>query len=98
MPFQAYFESEGVGDWYDCIEAASPGESPAVAPEKWQKVEIPAILERFIVERAVSLLLGGEGQIDKRRAQERMATDALDDTIYAHGDRGDFSRPEVGVR
>lgn len=98
MPHQAYFEVEGVGDWYECIEAASPGESPAVAPAKWRKLEWPAILEAYLVDRACALLLSGDGQQDKRRSMERSAVDQLDEAIFAYSDRGDFQLAQVGTR
>ena len=98
MPAQAYFEDDGVGDWYACILATSAGESPSSAPDKWVKLEIPAIFEAYLVDKATALLLTGEGQSDKRRAFERTAAEELEEVQYRHTERGDFERPEVMVR
>lgn len=98
MPSQAYFEVDGVGNWYACVQATSAGESPETAPDKWLLLEIPALFETYLVERVTALLLVQEGQLDKRRAQERIAAEELEELIYRHTERGDFERPEVMVR
>jgi hypothetical protein len=98
MPSQAYFEIDGVGDWYACIQATSAGESPATAPDKWVKLEIPAIFESYVVEKVTALLLVQEGQSDKRRAQEQAAAIELEELEFRHTERGDYARPEVMTR
>lgn len=98
MPTQAYFEQDGVGDWYGCIQATSASESPASAPDKWLKLEIPAIFETYLVDKATALLLVGEGQSDKRAAFERSSRAELEEVQCRHTDQGDFARPEVMVR
>lgn len=37
MPSQAYYE----GDWYECVTAASAGQSPGTHPSKWVKLTLP---------------------------------------------------------
>lgn len=91
MATQAYFS----GDWYQCIVATSAGESPATNPEKWAKMEIPAIAEDYLVEKAVALLLQADGMQDKRMQAEGLAKMALDDTIDYHAVAGDFERSTV---
>lgn len=98
MPSQAYFVQDGVGDWYACIAPASAGESPATAPDKWVRLEIPAIFEGYLVEKATELLLVGDGQMDKRRAAARAAEEVLTDLGFRHADRGEFERPRVLTR
>lgn len=98
MPSQAYFETDGVGDWYACIQATSAGESPSSAPDKWMKLEIPAIFEAYLVDKAVALLLTGEGQSDKRRLHSAWAEDELMKVTFEFTERGEFERPEVLVR
>jgi len=98
MTSQAYFEVDGVGDFYAATQVALPGESPTTAPDKWEKLEIPAIFETYLVEKAAALLLTGEGLSDKRRAHEGFAAEELEEIQYRHTERGEFERPEVMVR
>lgn len=98
MPTQAYFEVDGEGDFYACVSPTSPGESPTTAPEKWAKLEIPAILERFLVEQALCFLMMGEGQLDKRMAMQARVDALRDDLVFQYNDRGDLSTPDVRTR
>lgn len=90
MANHAYFEVDGVGDWYACVDPASPGESPLTAPAKWVKLEIPSFMEDAIVELAVAYLQGGDGQQDKRRDQRREGETALMNAFKLHGPKGDY--------
>jgi len=98
MPKQAYFEDDGVGDWYRCVSATLAGESPKTNPEKWVKVSIPSIFERFIVLEACVALLGGDGQSDKRALYQAQANALLLELVHRHSDRGDFYRAMVLTR
>ncbi|TXH41417.1 MAG: hypothetical protein E6Q97_37610 [Desulfurellales bacterium] len=98
MPSIAYFENDGVGDWYACIDAASPGQSPLTHPDKWQKLEIPMIFERFLTDSACASLLMGDGQMDKRRATEEAAEMELQRIVRRHATPADGMRPKVGTR
>lgn len=80
----AYFEEDGVGNWYHCIQAAGPGESPATNPEKWALVEIPAFFESLLVDMALRFILRGEGAADKALAEARAAAEQIDDLILRH--------------
>lgn len=97
MPAQAYYN----GEWYTATEVTAAGESPAGYPEKWQRLAIPAIFERFIVARAYSILLDAEGQTEKAIVNEGRAAKLLDDTaqreVGSTGNAADL-RPEVGTR
>lgn len=77
MASQVYFQ----GNFWDCVEATSPGETPATAPDKWRKVEIPRDALRFVPQGAFALLLDGDGQTDKRRAAEQRASALLDEAM-----------------
>lgn len=74
---QVYFE----GEFWECIADAAPGESPTSAPEKWQRLDIPAIFERFLVQSSLEKLLPDLGQNDKRRGERLTAADILSDTV-----------------
>lgn len=91
MPSQAYFESGGIGDVYDCVETTAPGETPITHPAKWRRVDIPAFLREAIVRKAASIVLAGEGQTDKARAEERQAEGVLESLAYR--DAGETSTP-----
>lgn len=101
MASQAYFATDGVeADFYDCIDAAAAGESPATNPEKWRRIEIPAVYEWFLVSRAASLLLPGEGQSDKARAEEVASAKTLDYALYRERNArcGRMRKPKVFTR
>ena len=94
---QAYFN----GDFYDALELSNPGESPSVAPSKWDKVEIPKLFERYLVRRAYSLALLADGQNDKSAAEERAAMGMLESIAsLAQGSTGNVTdqRSEVATR
>lgn len=71
------------GEFYDCLVTSEAGQSPTTHPENWRRVEIPRDAGNFVVQRAYSLLLSGDGQEDKRRSAERAATTALQEAILA---------------
>ena len=66
-------------DFYGCVTATSAGESPQSAPSKWVKAEVPARLERAVVQLAYATLLPAEGQNDKRSMEERIGQSYLDE-------------------
>lgn len=91
MPTQVYFEDEdGVGDFYDCLSAASAGQSPTTHPSKWAKIEIPAFLRSAIVEMASGQLQQSDGQSDRRARSMADAGSALYQTFVRHRPRGDY--------
>ena len=98
MPSQAYFESDGQGDWYECIVATSPGESPGTNPEKWRRLDLPAIFEDAVAQLAIAHLYIAEGQSDKARAQRAAGIDAKEQTAFLFVDRGDYHPAEVFTR
>ena len=98
MASQVYFESGGVGDWYDCIAVTSPGESPATAPDKWRKISIPQCLEQPIVDLALAFIERGESQADKSLAGKRSLEGEMDRLILQHADFGTLAQPMVFTR
>lgn len=90
MPNHAYFERNGEGDWYACLDAASPGETPFTHPAKWAKIGIPTYFERPIVELAVGYLLQSDGQTDKRREQNKEGEAELYRAYLQFRNRGDY--------
>lgn len=98
MASQVYFESGGVGDWYDCIAVTAAGESPATAPDKWRKISIPQCLEQPIVDLALAFIERGEAQSDKSLAGKRMLEGDMDRLILQHADFGTLAQPIVFTR
>jgi hypothetical protein len=97
MPSQCYYN----GDWYACLSATSPGQSPGSHPEKWKKLEIPAAFERYLVQAAYAALLPGEGQSDKRAGEARIAEQLLQDTrqrFQTQNGNEAVARPNVRTR
>jgi hypothetical protein len=100
MPNQAYFDDGDEGDFYDCLEDTLAGESPITNPEKWRRIDWPAVFEPFLVSRAVSILLVAEGQSDKARSEERAAGALLEELVYRNRNAraGRLQRPKVFTR
>ncbi|MBF8281271.1 MAG: hypothetical protein HW378_186 [Anaerolineales bacterium] len=95
MASQVYY----AGDFYDCIVATAPGESPATHPAKWARVEIPRLFERALVQGAFAETLLREGQMDKRRGEEALFKDDLDEiTADQMIHEADWERPVVLTR
>jgi hypothetical protein len=69
MSDQCYFE----GDFYQCTAATSAGESPASAPAKWGKVQIPAQWRWMLARLTYANLLELDGQTDKAMAARSLA-------------------------
>ena len=69
MAYQAYFESGGEGDWYNCLLNTAPAESPTTAPSKWSKLEIPHIFENVVALHAVAYILRSEEHTSELQSQ-----------------------------
>ncbi len=78
MATQCYYQ----GDFYYATVATAAGESPASAPDKWRRLDLPADIDRPVAEYAAGLLLAGDGQHDKDAALERRAQGMLDDRRF----------------
>lgn len=98
MPSQAYYESDGVGDWYEAIADTAPGESPVTHPELWRKIEIPQFMERCLVSAALAHLHRGDGQSDKSLAERRVLADEMELLVLQHADFQLAARPLVFTR
>ncbi len=84
---QVYFDNAGtqVGNFYDCVTAATPGESPASAAAKWEVVEIPEMFYGALVHRGVSKMMVSEGQDDRAAVPAGFAEEDLSlqtDVLY----------------
>lgn len=95
---QTYFvDADGVGDFYECVSPASPGQSPATHPAKWVRIQIPEFLREAVVEAAAGRLLQVDGQSDKRSVAAKLAQNALYETFIRHRPRGDYEPMPVHV-
>jgi len=91
MASQVYFvDADGVGEWYECVSLASPGQSPATHPAKWARVQIPAFLESAVVDIAAGYAYQSDGQGDRRRTIQKDGRDTLYQTFIRHRPRGDY--------
>ena len=59
------------GDYWTTNTTTLSGDSPEVAPTKWDKVEIPAFLCDFAAQGAAIARLQGEGQLEKALAENQ---------------------------
>ena len=99
MPDQCYYS----GEFYQCATAASAGESPASAPAKWRRVQIPSGWRWMLARLTYSNLLELDGQKDKANAERALAVGGdrvgLEDMIRGEGNAEIFlERPVVRQR
>lgn len=75
---QVYYETATLnGDFYKCIATATT-ENPTDTA-KWEKIEIPRIFYRYLVHAIYTDSLPGDGQNEKRNAEEAVAQRLLAD-------------------
>lgn len=88
---QAYFDSGSntgtaipvpgkphYGDFYECLDATTSGQSPSTHPAKWLKKEIPYIFGTFVSRGMFSDWLRSELQIEASQIAEQEAQGMLD--------------------
>jgi len=88
---QAYFDSGSntgtampvpgkphYGDFYECLDATTSGQSPFTHPAKWLKKEIPYIFGTFVSRGMFSDWLRSELQIEASQIAEQEAQGMLD--------------------
>lgn len=77
---QIYYSSSSErGNYYNCIASAAAGETPDTDPDKWEKVEIPARFEQFLIDSCHASWLETEGQTAKAVIWEKAALKDLDE-------------------
>ena len=92
---QVYYE----GDFYECVEATSAGQTPESHAAKWELIEIPIFLERWLVQAGYADSLESEGQKEKAAAEMGEAYAALsEEMMVLGGQEGLGTRTVVGVR
>lgn len=75
---QVYYETATLnGDFYKCIATATTQAPTDTA--KWEKIEIPRIFYRYLVHAIYTDSLPGDGQNEKRNAEEAVAQRLLAD-------------------
>jgi hypothetical protein len=99
MPDQCYFN----GNFYQCAQATSAGESPASAPAKWCMVAIPDRWRWVLARLTYANLLELDGQKDKANAERANAIGderrGLDWMIRTEANQQRFlERPQVRLR
>jgi hypothetical protein len=77
MPSQVHF----YGDWYDCVSATAPGESPGTHPTKWTKVQIPLAFQRFLIAQGQAAILKADGARDTAGQAAAEANRILEEEI-----------------
>jgi hypothetical protein len=94
---QCYFN----GDFYQCATATNAGESPATAPAKWRRVNIPQDWRWFLTQLTYAHLLELDGQTDKAATTRTKALESdrigLTATIRreAQAEMSSLGRPSV---
>ena len=78
---QVYYETATLnGDFYKCIATATTQAPTDTA--KWEKIEIPRIFYRYLVQGIYTDSLPGDGQNEKRNAEEAVAQRLLADQHF----------------
>ena len=98
MANQAYFN----GEFYQCVSATSPGETPLTHAAKWARVQIPAKFRFVLARLTYARLLEMDGQKEKAQAERRDAYErerlGLNDLARSERNReGHRSRPNVQI-
>lgn len=88
---QAYFDSGSgtgttmpipgkphYGDFYECLEATTAGQSPATHPAKWSKKEVPYIFGTFVSRGMYADWLRSELQTEAAQVAEQEAQAMMD--------------------
>lgn len=87
MSDQCYFN----GEFYQCVADTVAGESPATAPAKWRKVQIPADWRWVLTQLTYAHLLKLDGQNEKAAAERTLALNSerigLVDTVRRESQR-----------
>lgn len=68
------------GECYECVTAATAGQSPQASPTKWSKIEFPYVLKHAVADFVFAELLEEDGQSDRAerrrsKAEETLATE-----------------------
>lgn len=72
---QVYFTD---GDYWKCTTATNAGESPLTHPAKWERVDFPYVLSKFVIEGAYAAVMGkNDGQQEKYPSESSEAYQLL---------------------
>lgn len=77
MDNQVYFN----GDFWQCVEETSAGESPTTAPTKWRRIRIPSEFRQVLKKLTYANLLELDGQTDKAAVHRGSGESLLDDLV-----------------
>lgn len=80
MPTQAYHD----GDFWYCVAAASPGQSPTTHPDKWERILIPHELRASIASLAAARLFAQEDNLEQSAAAEALGRTKLDEQLFSN--------------
>lgn len=69
------------GNFYDCLEATTAGQSPSTHPAKWQIVQIPYLFAAYAARGAFSDWLKSELQLEAAQVAEAEAQNTLTEAI-----------------
>lgn len=79
---QVYFtDAANNGNYYKCVEATTPGDSPSTAPSKWEVIPLYTVFFQYCIYRAFGDWLISDGQLDKGDRIMKMAEQKLADAI-----------------
>lgn len=65
------------GDFWTCAAATTAGQNPETNPEKWTRVEFPALFRPYVVNGAYADWLRGDSQTDKAMVEDQAAEQLL---------------------
>lgn len=85
---QVYFDTGGVGDFYEAAEAVAAGQSPVTNPELWTLIEIPEFLAGYLALAMYADWLRMQGQNPLAELPEARAVEALGEAFDQQQPRG----------
>lgn len=87
------------GDFWNCVSAADEGESPEAQADKWEKVELPAFLARYLERGAAADYLRSDERDDQADREESEAQVCLARAVLElRGQSGQRRQLEVSTR
>jgi hypothetical protein len=78
---QVYWADSTGGDWFDVLITTSFGETPLTHPEKFRRVEIPAVLGTHLGYAIAAEAFREDGQFDKASSADARAEAILSDEM-----------------
>jgi hypothetical protein len=96
---QVYFtdpDNDFVGNFFTCNATTTAGQNPRTTSAKWDVVELPQFLERFLIQALYADWLKGDRQTEKAVLEEGAALQYLaEERMFLEGQQEQDHRPQL---